>query len=78
MVRLQQTISSGWRSDTGAEAFLDIRSDLSSALEAGWPRLVDQSVEHGGGHYVGAEAAPGDRKEACCWSRTARPVRSGC
>ena len=31
MVKLQQKISGGWRSDTGAEAFLDVRSYLGTA-----------------------------------------------
>ena len=31
MVKLQQKISGGWRSQTGAEAFLDVRSYLSTA-----------------------------------------------
>ena len=31
MVKLQQKISGGWRSDTGAESFLDVRSYLSTA-----------------------------------------------
>jgi len=31
MVKLQQKISGGWRSDTGAHAFLDVRSYLSTA-----------------------------------------------
>ena len=33
MVKLQQKISGGWRSDTGAEAFLDVRSYLSTACK---------------------------------------------
>ena len=31
MVKLQQKISGGWRSDTGARAFLDVRSSLGTA-----------------------------------------------
>jgi len=31
MVKLQQKISGGWRSQTGATAFLDVRSYLSTA-----------------------------------------------
>ena len=31
MVKLQQKISGGWRSDSGAHAFLDVRSYLSTA-----------------------------------------------
>ena len=31
MVKLQQKISGGWRSNTGAEAFLDVRSYLGTA-----------------------------------------------
>jgi len=35
MIKLQQKISGGWRSQTGAEAFLDVRSYLSSARKHG-------------------------------------------
>ena len=35
MVKLQQKISGGWRTDTGAEAFLDIRSYLGTARKHG-------------------------------------------
>jgi len=35
MVKLQQKISGGWRSDTGAEAFLDVRSYLGTARKHG-------------------------------------------
>ena len=31
MIKLQQKISGGWRSQTGAKAFLDVRSYLSTA-----------------------------------------------
>ena len=35
MVKLQQKISGGWRSSTGAEAFLDVRSYLGTARKHG-------------------------------------------
>jgi len=35
MVKLQQKISGGWRSDTGARAFLDVRSYLGTARKDG-------------------------------------------
>jgi len=35
MVKLQQKISGGWRSDSGAEAFLDVRSYLGTARKHG-------------------------------------------
>ena len=40
MVKLQQKISGGWRSDTGAEAFLDVRSYLSTARKHGQSAMV--------------------------------------
>ena len=35
MAKLQQKISGGWRSNTGAEAFLAVRSYLSTASKHG-------------------------------------------
>ncbi len=35
MVKLQQKISGGWRSTTGAESFLAVRSYLSTAHKHG-------------------------------------------
>ena len=40
MVKLQQKISGGWRSDTGAEAFLDVRSYLGTARKHGQSAMV--------------------------------------
>ena len=40
MVKLQQKISGGWRSDTGAEAFLDVRSYLNTARKNGQSAMV--------------------------------------
>jgi transposase len=40
MVKLQQKISGGWRSDTGAEAFLDVRSYLGTARKHGESAMV--------------------------------------
>ena len=37
MVKLQQKISGAWRSQTGAEAFLDVHSYLSTARKHGPP-----------------------------------------
>jgi len=40
MVKLQQKISGGWRSDAGAESFLDVRSYLSTARKHGQSAMV--------------------------------------
>ena len=40
MVKLQQKISRGWRSDTGAQSFLDVRSYLSTARKHGQSAMV--------------------------------------
>ena len=40
MVKLQQKISGGWRSETGAHAFLDVRSYLSTARKHGQSAMV--------------------------------------
>jgi len=40
MVKLQQKISGGWRSQTGAHAFLDVRSYLSTARKHGQSAMV--------------------------------------
>lgn len=40
MVKLQQKISGGWGSNTGAEAFLDVRSYLSTARKHGQSAMV--------------------------------------
>ena len=40
MVKLRQKISGGWRSQTGAHAFLDVRSYLSTARKHGQSAMV--------------------------------------
>ena len=40
MVKLQQKISGGWRCDTSAEAFLDVRSYLGTARKHGQSAMV--------------------------------------
>ncbi len=40
MVKLQQKISGGWRSENGAESFLDVRSYLSTARKHGQSAMV--------------------------------------
>ena len=40
MVKCQQKISGGWRYDTGAESFLDVRSHLSTARKHGQSAMV--------------------------------------
>lgn len=40
MVKLQQKISGGWRSEAGANAFLDVRSYLSTARKHGQSAMV--------------------------------------
>lgn len=40
MVKLQQKISGGWRSENGAHAFLDVRSYLSTARKHGQSAMV--------------------------------------
>jgi transposase len=40
MIKVQQKISGGWRSNTGAEAFLDVRSYLGTARKHGLSAMV--------------------------------------
>ena len=40
LVKIREKISGGWRSDTGAESFLDIRSYLSTARKHGQSAMV--------------------------------------
>ncbi len=40
MIKLQQKISGGWRSETGATAFLNVRSYLSTARKHHQPALA--------------------------------------
>jgi hypothetical protein len=39
--------------------------------------MVDEPVDHGGGHDVIAEDVAPSARTVCCWRRSGWPVRSG-
>lgn len=59
MVKLQQKISGGWRSQTGATAFLDVRSYLSTARKNNQAALVVLRDLFTGNTWIPAPAGAG-------------------
>ena len=57
MVKLQQKISGGWRSNTGAEAFLDVRSYLGTARKHGQSAMAVLRDLFTGQPWIPANAA---------------------
>jgi len=58
MVKLQQKISGGWRSEAGARAFLAVRSYLSTARKHGQAALTVLSELFAGQPWIPATADP--------------------
>jgi len=58
MVKLQQKISGGWRCQTGADAFLAVRSYLSTARKQNQGALDVLQVLFSGNAWIPTPACP--------------------